>query len=81
MTNAIYKSVEHRVIVNSKKERLSMAFFYNPGGDVVVKPLEEVVSKDNPAMYPAMTFNQYRAFIRTKGPQGKSQVESLKSTS
>nr|GMC84135.1 leucoanthocyanidin dioxygenase-like [Ipomoea batatas] len=78
MTNDIYKSVEHRVMANSEKERLSMALFYNPGGDVVVKPLEEVVSKDKPAMYPAMTYYQYRNFIMTKGLQGKSQVESLK---
>ncbi|XP_031126966.1 probable 2-oxoglutarate-dependent dioxygenase At5g05600 [Ipomoea triloba] len=78
MTNDIYKSVEHRVMANSEKERLSMALFYNPGGDVVVKPLEEVVSKDKPAMYPAMTYYQYRTFIMTKGLKGKSQLESLK---
>nr|GMC85870.1 leucoanthocyanidin dioxygenase-like [Ipomoea batatas] len=78
MTNGIYKSVEHRVMANSEKERLSMAFFYSPGGSVVVKPLEEVVNKDNPAMYPAMTYDEYRAFILTKGLQGKSQLESLK---
>ncbi|XP_019200079.1 PREDICTED: leucoanthocyanidin dioxygenase-like [Ipomoea nil] len=77
MSNGIYKSVEHRVMVNSEKERLSMALFYNPGGDVVVKPLEEAISKDKPAMYSPMTFNQYRAFIRTKGLHGKSQVDSL----
>ncbi|XP_019161290.1 PREDICTED: protein SRG1-like [Ipomoea nil] len=79
LTNAMYKSVEHRVIVNSGKERVSLALFYNPGGDKVVKPLEELVTEERPALYPAMTFNQYRSFIRTKGPCGKSQVESLKS--
>nr|GMC79117.1 leucoanthocyanidin dioxygenase-like [Ipomoea batatas] len=78
MTNDIYKSVEHRVMANSEKERLSMALFYNPGGDVVVKPLEEVVSNDKPAMYPAMTYYQYRTFIMTKGLKGKSQLQSLK---
>ncbi|CAN4081500.1 unnamed protein product [Withania somnifera] len=38
LSNAIYKSVEHRVIVNSAKERVSLAFFYNPGGDILTKP-------------------------------------------
>ncbi|XP_009621091.1 jasmonate-induced oxygenase 3 [Nicotiana tabacum] len=79
LSNAIYKSVEHRVIVNSAKERVSLAFFYNPGGDKLIKPADELVTKDCPALYSSMTFNEYRAFIRTKGPCGKSQIESLKS--
>ncbi|PHU05056.1 hypothetical protein BC332_25878 [Capsicum chinense] len=79
LSNAIYKSVEHRVIVNSAKERVSLAFFYNPGGNILIKPADELVTEDQPALYSPMTFNEYRAFIRTKGPCGKSLVESLKS--
>ncbi|MCD9637859.1 hypothetical protein HAX54_021398 [Datura stramonium] len=79
LSNAIYKSVEHRVIVNSAKERVSLAFFYNPGGDILIKPAEELLTEDQPALYLPTTFNEYRAFIRTKGPCGKSQVELLKS--
>lgn len=79
LSNAIYKSVEHRVIVNSKKERLSLAFFYNPGGDKLIKPANQLVTKDCPALYSPMTFNEYRSFIRTKGLTGKYQIESLKS--
>ncbi|XP_069146474.1 jasmonate-induced oxygenase 2-like [Solanum lycopersicum] len=79
LSNAIYKSIEHRVIVNSAKERVSLAFFYNPGGDILIKPADELVTEERPALYLPMTFNEYRAFIRTKGPCGKSQVESLKS--
>ncbi|NP_001311537.1 protein SRG1-like [Capsicum annuum] len=79
LSNAIYKSVEHRVIVNSNKERLSLAFFYNPGGRALIKPADELVTKDCPALYSPMTFNEYRSFIRTKGPSGKSQIESHKS--
>ncbi|KAI8016188.1 putative 2-oxoglutarate-dependent dioxygenase [Camellia lanceoleosa] len=79
LSNANYKSVEHRVIVNSAKERVSLAFFYNPNGNIPIKPAEKLVSEDRPALYPAMTFNEYRLFIRTRGPCGKSQVESLKS--
>ncbi|THG11630.1 probable 2-oxoglutarate-dependent dioxygenase At5g05600 [Camellia sinensis] len=79
LSNATYKSVEHRVIVNSAKERLSLAFFYNPNGNILIEPASELVTEDSPALYPAMTFNKYRLFIRTKGPRGKSQVEALKS--
>lgn len=78
ISNAIYKSVEHRVIVNSIKERVSLAYFYNPKGDLLIEPAKKLVSKDRPASYSAMTFDQYRLFIRQSGLWGKSQVESLK---
>ncbi|KAG6507566.1 hypothetical protein ZIOFF_032916 [Zingiber officinale] len=78
ISNAMYKSVEHRVIVNEKEERLSVAFFYNPGGDVSIGPAKEVISEKHVALYPTNTFNEYRKYVREKGPRGKSQVESLK---
>ncbi|KZV06704.1 flavonol synthase/flavanone 3-hydroxylase [Dorcoceras hygrometricum] len=77
MSNGNYKSVEHRVIVNSTKERVSLAYFYNPRGDVLIKPAEPLVSEEHPAKYPAMTFDEYRLYIRKNGLHGKSQVESL----
>ncbi|OIW04106.1 hypothetical protein TanjilG_00666 [Lupinus angustifolius] len=79
LSNAIYKSVEHRVIVNSSKERVSLAFFYNPKSDIPIEPAKELVKPDRPALYTAMTFDEYRLFIRMKGPCGKSHMESLKS--
>ncbi|KAK9283645.1 hypothetical protein L1049_011895 [Liquidambar formosana] len=79
LSNAAYKSVEHRVIVNSAKERVSLAFFYNPKSDLLIEPVKELVTPEKPALYPPMTFDEYRLFIRLRGPRGKSQVESLKS--
>ncbi|KAI4353364.1 hypothetical protein L6164_002322 [Bauhinia variegata] len=81
LSNAIYKSVEHRVIVNSNKDRVSLAFFYNPRSDLLIQPTKELVTEETPALYPPMTFDEYRLYIRTKGPCGKSQVEALKSPS
>ncbi|EEF28746.1 jasmonate-induced oxygenase 2 [Ricinus communis] len=78
LSNAIYKSVEHRVIVNSDKDRVSLAFFYNPESDLLIEPCKELVTMERPALYPAKTFDEYRLYIRTKGPCGKQQVESLK---
>lgn len=79
LSNAIYKSVEHRVIVNSSDERVSLAFFYNPKSDVPIKPAKELVTPERPTLYTPMTFDQYRLYMRTRGPRGKSQVESLMS--
>ncbi|KAJ0987671.1 hypothetical protein J5N97_006027 [Dioscorea zingiberensis] len=79
LSNGTFKSVEHRVQVNSRKERLSMALFFNPKGDVPIGPAEQLLSPEKPALYPHnITFNQYRQFIRQKGLHGKYQVESLK---
>lgn len=64
--------------VNATKERLSMAVFYNPKADIPIGPMPELVTADRPGMYQPMTFNEYRLFIRMKGPQGKSHVDSLK---
>lgn len=74
LSNAIYKSVEHRVIVNSGQERISLAYFYNPRSDLLIQPAKELVTPDKPPLYPAMTFDEYRLYIRTKGPKGKSQI-------
>ncbi|KAG4962221.1 hypothetical protein AAZX31_14G056700 [Glycine max] len=79
LSNANYKSVEHRVLVNSNKERVSLAFFYNPKSDIPIEPVKELVKPDKPALYTPMTFDEYRLFIRLRGPCGKSHVESLKS--
>lgn len=79
LSNAIYQSVEHRVIVNSNKDRVSLALFYNPRSDLLIEPFKQLVSDDRPAVYPPMTYEEYRLYVRTKGPCGKKQVESLKS--
>ncbi|KAL1359894.1 hypothetical protein HN51_005233 [Arachis hypogaea] len=79
MSNAIYKSVEHRVIVNSNKDRVSLAFFYNPKSDLLIEPAKELVTKERPALYQPMTYDEYRLYIRMNGPCGKAQVESLTS--
>nr|CAD1828806.1 unnamed protein product [Ananas comosus var. bracteatus] len=78
VSNAVYRSVEHRVLVNADAERLSIAFFCNPKSDLALGPLPELVTPGRPALYQPMTFDEYRLYIRKKGPRGKSQVESLK---
>ena len=78
LTNATYRSVEHRVMANAGDERLSIALFYNPRSDLPLAPMAELVSPERPPLYKPMTFDEYRLYIRRKGPRGKSQVESLK---
>uniref|UniRef100_A0A0E0C9V3 Fe2OG dioxygenase domain-containing protein n=1 Tax=Oryza meridionalis TaxID=40149 RepID=A0A0E0C9V3_9ORYZ len=82
LSNSMYKSVEHRVIVNAEEERISLALFYNPRGDVPVAPAPELVTPERPSLYyPPMTFDEYRVYVRKNGPKGKAQLEALKGQS
>lgn len=78
LSNAKYKSVEHRVTVNAAQERLSLAFFYNPRSDWPIAPVGQLVTPQRPPLYQATTFDEYRMHVRKNGPTGKTQVESLK---
>ncbi|KAF7043813.1 hypothetical protein CFC21_053124 [Triticum aestivum] len=58
-SNDRYESAEHRVSVNSQKERFSMPYFFNPGSDAMVEPLEEMVSDERPARYDAYNWGNF----------------------
>jgi isopenicillin N synthase-like dioxygenase len=76
-TNGVYKSVEHRVIANERRERISIAGFCNPCGEKRVGPIEKLINDCNPPLYKSMTFNEYRMFIRTAGTKGKDYLNSI----
>ncbi|RWW26927.1 hypothetical protein GW17_00008665 [Ensete ventricosum] len=80
LTNATYKSVEHRVVVNAATERLSVAFFFNPNDDLPIQPAAELVTPEAPPLYKRLTFKEYKLFMRMLGPGGKSHVDLVKST-
>ncbi|MED6209520.1 hypothetical protein PIB30_055458 [Stylosanthes scabra] len=50
-SNDEYESVEHRVMVNSEKQRFSIPYFVFPAHDTEVKPLEELTNENNPPKY------------------------------
>ncbi|GAB4853953.1 hypothetical protein Ancab_018161 [Ancistrocladus abbreviatus] len=58
-SNDKYESVEHRVKVNSNKDRLSIPFFFNPSHYVMVKPLDELLDEQNPSRYREYNFGRF----------------------
>ncbi|MFQ6627119.1 hypothetical protein Gotur_005383, partial [Gossypium turneri] len=42
-SNGMYKSIEHRVITNEKKARISIAAFMFPDGEQEIGPLETMI--------------------------------------
>lgn len=58
-SNDRYESAEHRVSVNSARERFSMPYFFNPATYTMVEPVEELVSEDDPPRYDAYNWGDF----------------------
>ncbi|KAL1568690.1 gibberellin 2beta-dioxygenase [Salvia divinorum] len=57
-SNNLYKSVEHKVMVNPNIERFSVAYFLCPSYDSLIKTYKQ------PSLYTNFTFAEYRAKVR-----------------
>ncbi|CAL5387830.1 unnamed protein product [Camellia sinensis] len=78
-TNEIYQSVEHRAVVNSEKERLSIAFFFNPAHHVNVEPLSELIDDQNPPKYRPYNYGKFYATRKVSNFK-KLDVENIQLT-
>lgn len=72
-SNDVYESVEHRVIVNSKKERFSNLLGLFPSHYTEMKPLEELINEENPSKYRA--FNWGKFLVKRKSGNFKKKNE------
>ena len=60
LSNGKYKSILHRGLVNKEKVRISWAVFCEPPKEkIILKPLPETVSEEEPAQFPPRTFAQH----------------------
>ncbi|KOM31828.1 hypothetical protein LR48_Vigan01g138400 [Vigna angularis] len=58
-SNDAFESPEHRVVVNSEKERFSIPFFFFPAQETDVKPLEELINDQNPSKYRSYKWGKF----------------------
>ncbi|KAK1420961.1 hypothetical protein QVD17_22960 [Tagetes erecta] len=56
-SNGIFKSPVHRVMVNSKKERMTLAVFCPVLSDQVVGPVDELITEETPRMYKNVAYS------------------------
>ncbi|CAO2198850.1 unnamed protein product, partial [Urochloa humidicola] len=75
-SNDRYESVEHRVSVNSEKERFSIPYFFNPCRHTVVEPLQEMVSEERPSRYHAYNWGDFFR-IRRRSNFGKLEADDI----
>ncbi|KAJ0961957.1 hypothetical protein J5N97_029785 [Dioscorea zingiberensis] len=78
LTNGAYASVEHRVMVNNKKERLSIAAYHSPSFDKIIGPLPELVQGSGKEYYKTMKYEKYLEFQFLAKVEGKNHMEFMK---
>ncbi|KAF5736401.1 hypothetical protein HS088_TW14G00543 [Tripterygium wilfordii] len=84
MSNGVYKSSEHRAVVNKLKERQSVVTFCYPDSSVKIGPVEQLTTDHarTPALYKTVTFEEYcKIFfdrVLSKGEFDGSFIDALK---
>ncbi|KAI3513421.1 hypothetical protein L1887_20753 [Cichorium endivia] len=75
VTNGAYKSIEHRAVVNSQNERLSVATFLSPNLDGDISPAPSVVASERPPKFKRVTVVDYIKNVFSRELNGKSNIE------
>lgn len=79
MSNGRYKSIEHRVVANASKTRISVPIFVNPRPSDVIGPLPEVLGiSGEKAMYKQVVYSDYVKHFFRKAHDGKSTIDFAK---
>ncbi|RZC90050.1 hypothetical protein C5167_044684 [Papaver somniferum] len=78
MSNGIYRSAEHRAMVNSSNERLSIATFQGPRQDTEIGPVLGMITPETPALFRPIGYEEYLKTLFARKLEGKSFVDSMK---
>ncbi|CAM0871242.1 unnamed protein product [Alopecurus aequalis] len=76
-TNGRYRSIEHRVVIDPKEERLSVAAFHSPNIHAVIGPLREIASHKDDA-YKTVDHKSLRKLFFSAKLGGKSFLDQMK---
>ncbi|CAN4105723.1 unnamed protein product [Withania somnifera] len=78
VSNGVYRSIEHRAIVNSNEERLSVATFYNINLDSELGPANSLIGPHNPAIFRRIPAQKYLQDFFAQKLNGKSYLHFMK---
>ncbi|KAK7294144.1 hypothetical protein RJT34_17027 [Clitoria ternatea] len=59
LSNGLYRSVLHRVLVNRNRQRLSVAYLYGPPQNDKISPHVKLVGPTRPALYRPVSWSEY----------------------
>lgn len=77
LSNGAYTSIEHRATVNSEKERISIAMFFNPKLEAEIGPAKSLLNTKTPALFKRITMEEYVKDYFSRNINGKS-VEKMR---
>lgn len=75
VTNGQYKSIEHRATVNSEKERLSIATFFNPNVDAIIGPAPSLITPETPPKFTRVIFDKFFKNLFSRELNRKTNLE------
>ncbi|MCL7039598.1 hypothetical protein MKW94_025128 [Papaver nudicaule] len=78
VTNGIYPSVDHKATVNSAKERLSVATFYSPNPEGIIRPAANLVTPQTPALFKSVGVEEYFKGLFTQKLEGKKYLDEMR---
>uniref|UniRef100_A0A5B6ZV38 Fe2OG dioxygenase domain-containing protein n=1 Tax=Davidia involucrata TaxID=16924 RepID=A0A5B6ZV38_DAVIN len=78
VTNGAYRSIEHRAVVNSAKERLSIATFYSPKLDGEMGPAPSLITPQTPALFKRVAVADYFKGLFARKLHGKSYLDVMR---
>ncbi|MCE0480770.1 hypothetical protein HAX54_037878 [Datura stramonium] len=78
VSNGVYRSIEHRAVVNSNKERLSVATFYTFNLESELGPAHSLIGPNNPAKFRRVPMQKYLQDFFARKLDGKSYVDFMK---
>ncbi|RRT33154.1 hypothetical protein B296_00046962 [Ensete ventricosum] len=79
LSNGRYRSVCHRAVVNSDKDRMSVASFLCPCNSAVISPPEKLVGDGSPAIYRSYTYDEYYKKFWSRNLDDEHCLELFKS--
>ncbi|KAH9779432.1 protein SRG1 [Citrus sinensis] len=81
ITNGVYPSIEHRAVVNSEQERLSIATFHTVNYDGEVGPAPSLITEKTPALFRRVTTEEFVKALFSLFKQKQQQKLELKAGS
>ncbi|KAE8715036.1 Xyloglucan endo-transglycosylase [Hibiscus syriacus] len=78
ITNGTYPSIEHRAVVNSENERLSIATFHCPRLEAQMGPAPSLVTSQTPPQFKTLVVSHYLKGLFKRKLEGKSYLDDLR---